>query len=60
MTAQEIIAIIQLAETLAPEAVKLVMALMQDLSGKTSEEVLAEADTILARVKAKAREEQGK
>jgi hypothetical protein len=59
MDAKELIALIQLIESLAPTAVGLVKQLMQDLSGKTDDEVLAEGDAILANVQDKARKAQG-
>ena len=49
-----IVAIITLAQNLTPTAISLIRALTEDLSGRTDEEVLNEADSILARVKAKA------
>lgn len=54
MNLKEIIKLLTLLTTLAPAGVALILKLMEDMSGKSDEEILAEADAIFARVKAKA------
>ncbi len=55
-TTADIIKIIKLTEDLAPSAVALVKALMEDLAGKPDEAILAEADAAFDRVISKAKE----
>lgn len=53
MNLKDIIKLLTLLTTLAPAAVALILKLMEDMSGKGDDEILAEADAIFARVKAK-------
>ncbi len=56
MNAEEIVKMVLLLQRLTPVAAKLIGGLMEDLSDKSSDEVLAEADSIFERVKQKARD----
>ncbi len=59
MNTKEIVELILLLQKLSPVVAKLIRDLLEDLSGKSSDEVLAEADSIFERVKQKARDAAG-
>jgi hypothetical protein len=60
MTPEQIIQIIQLVSVLEPPVVAAVMALLQKLQGKSTDEILGEADSIWDGVRAAALKELGK
>lgn len=59
MDATEVIALLQLANSLEPPVLAFIKNLMQQGQGKTGDEFLAEADTIWAQIKANAQKELG-
>ncbi len=56
MSTKELVELILLLQKLTPTVAKLIRELLEYLSGKSSDEVLAEADSIFERVKQKAKD----
>jgi len=59
MTAEDIIQLMSLANSLEPPVLAFIKSMMQQGQGKTGDEFLAEADTIWAQIKANAQKELG-